>query len=383
VSAASPEPGGLACTLDDAQLATVCCGTRLASRLLVRVAEFRATAFAMLYKQAAAVDWARWVAPGTRLRLRVTCKKSRLYHSDAVAERVGQAIAAAVPGVTLLARAKGSDDEDEATGDEGAAAARAAASTDDADVQLVVVRLLQDVCTISLDAAGEALHRRGWRQAVAKAPLRETLAAAMLAGAGWDGSTALVDPLCGSGTLIIEGALLARGMTPGRARAFAAERWPAGDATAWRVVRARFAAAERPAAGVPLQGSDRDAGAVRAALANAARAGVADDVSFTEQSLSDCEPPAGAAPGLLVMNPPYGIRVGEADAVRDLYARIGQLARVRFGGWTVALLSADRTPGHTLERQLRLPLRPVWRASNGGIPVRLLVGQVPRGGRDR
>jgi putative N6-adenine-specific DNA methylase len=148
-------------------------------------------------------------------------------------------------------------------------------------------------------------------------------------------------------------------------------------AEVWGRIRARFAAAERAVAGVPLLGSDRDAGAVRAALANAARAGVAADVTFVEQSLSDAEPPEGAGPGLLVMNPPYGIRVGEGDAVRDLYARIGQLARVRFGGWTVALLSADRTPGHSLERQLRLPLRPLWRTSNGGIPVRLLFGQVP------
>ncbi len=333
------------------------CASRLATRVIVRVAVFRATAFAQLYKRAADVPWERWVSPGRRVRLRVTCKKSRLYHSDAVAERVGQAVAARVRGVTVV---DGTHDDD--------------AAADDA--QLLVVRLVQDVCSISIDAAGDALHRRGWRQAVAKAPLRETLAAAMLAGAGWDGTQALVDPLCGSGTLIIEGALTARRMVPGRARRFAAEQWPGSEPGLWRAVRAELAAGERGAADIPLIGSDRDAGAIEAAESNAARAGVSADTEFHAQALSDVEAPEG--PGLLVANPPYGIRIGEEDVVRDLYARFGQLARVRFGGWRVAFLSADRTRGHALERQLRLPLTPVWRSSNGGIPVRLLVGVVPR-----
>ncbi len=337
-------------------LALVLCASRLATRVIVRAAAFRATAFAALYKQAAAIEWGRWIAPSRRIRLRVTCKKSRLYHSDAVAERIAQAIAAGVRGVRVIEGAEDEDAED--------------------DAQLIVVRMAQDVCTISIDAAGSALHRRGWRQAVAKAPLRETLAAAMLAGAQWDGRRALVDPLCGSGTLVIEGALIARGMTPGRARVFAAEQWPAADAALWRAVRAELAAGERSVAGIPLIGSDRDAGAIDAARANAARAGVATDTTFLAQALSDAEAPA--TEGLLVANPPYGIRVGEEDAVRDLYARFGQLARARFAGWRVALLSADRSAGHGLERQLRLPLTPVWRTSNGGIPVRLLVGAVPR-----
>jgi putative N6-adenine-specific DNA methylase len=355
VAGAQAETGGVTFAATPRTLATVLCSTRLASRVIVRVAEFRSTAFAQLYKRAAAVEWAQWIAPRRRIRLRVTCKKSRLYHSDAVAERVAQAISASVRGVSVVV---GADDEDVAD-----------------DAQLIVVRVAHDVCTISIDAAGEALHRRGWRQAVAKAPLRETLAAAMLAGAGWDGRSALVDPLCGSGTLIIEGALIARRMTPGRGRDFAAEQWPGSDAALWRAVRAELAAAELASAGIPLIGSDRDRGAIDAACANAARAGVAADTEFFAHALSDAEAPDGA--GLLVANPPYGIRIGEEEAVRDLYARFGQLARARFGGWRVAFLSADRTPGHALERQLRLPLTPVWRTTNGGIPVRLLLGVVP------
>ena len=125
-----------------------------------------------------------------------------------------------------------------------------------------------------------------------------------------------------------------------------------------------------------MEGSDRDAGAIDAAHANAERAGVSEHVAFAVQALSDAQAPAPR--GLLITNPPYGIRVGEADMVRDLYARFGQVARECFPGWRVAVLSADRTPGHALERQLRLPLKPAWRSSNGGIPVRLLVGEIPR-----
>jgi putative N6-adenine-specific DNA methylase len=351
------EVGGVSFSADQTRLATVLIGSRIASRVLVRVGSFTAVSFAQLYQRAAAVEWAKWIAPGTPVRLRVTCKKSRLYHSDAVAERVASAITAAVRRVEIVA---GAADDDEGTD----------------PAQLIVVRFAHDECTISIDAAGEALHRRGYRQAVAKAPLRETLAAAMLAGAGWEGTTPLVDPMCGSGTIIIEGALKAHRIAPGRTREFAAERWPAAQATVWSTVRTAAADAEIAEIDIPLEGSDRDAGAISAALANAERAGVSDSVSFAEHALSDATAPAPS--GLLITNPPYGIRVGEEGAVRDLYARFGQVARTEFAGWRVALLSADRTAGHSLERQLRLPLKPVWRSSNGGIPVRLLVGDVPR-----
>ncbi len=351
------EVGGVGFPADQSRLAQVLIGSRLASRVLVRVASFSATSFAQLYARAAAVPWHQWVGRGRAVRLRVTCKKSRLYHSDAVAERVASAITAGVKGVQIVT---GAADDDEAS---------------DAS-QLIVVRFARDVCTISLDAAGDALHRRGYRQAVAKAPLRETLAAAMLEGADYAGDMAVVDPLCGSGTLVIEAAQMAMGIAPGLARTFQAEQWPAAQPGVWSAARTAAASQRRSAVGFPLEGSDRDAGAIDAAHANAERAGVSDHAAFAVQALSDAQAPAPR--GLLITNPPYGIRVGEADMVRDLYARFGQVARECFPGWRVAFLSADRTPGHALERQLRLPLKPAWRSSNGGIPVRLLVGEIPR-----
>ena len=124
---------------------------------------------------------------------------------------------------------------------------------------------------------------------------------------------------------------------------------------------------------VPIVGSDRDAGAIEAAVANAARAGVTSDVSFARWSVSEIEPPA--TPGLLATNPPYGVRVGSPD-VRDLYAQLGKVARDRLQGWRIALLSADRA----LDAQLRMPLETVLEVSNGGIPVRYMAGTIPDGG---
>jgi putative N6-adenine-specific DNA methylase len=247
---------------------------------------------------------------------------------------------------------------------------------EDAEAQLFIVRVHRDEVTVSADSSGALLHLRGYRQAVAKAPLRETLAAAMLLGSGWRGDSPLVDPMCGSGTLPIEAALIARRIAPGLARAsgeprdYALLRWPGFDAARWveTVERARTAAA--PSAAAPILGSDRDAGAVEAATANAARAGVSDDVRFDARPLSAIEPPSG--PGLLIANPPYGVRVGESDALRDLYAALGRVARDRAPGWTLALLSADRK----LEGQVGVAFREAVRTSNGGIPVRLVVGRV-------
>lgn len=326
---------------------------RTVNRVLVRATSFRATSFAQLEARAKKVPWERWVSPGGAVRFRVTCRKSRLYHSDAVAERLAGVLTGGVPGARIVASAV--DDDDAAL-----------------PAQLFVVRMADDVCTISADAAGAPMHKRGYRLAVAKAPLRETLAAAMLLGAEWTGAAALVDPLCGSGTIPIEGALIARHIAPGLSRAFAAESWPCADSAAWRAERGRAAAAVCPAAAAPIEGSDRDEGAIQAATDNARAAGVENDVVFRVAAVSAVRSPAPR--GLLATNPPYGVRTGDRATLRDLYARLGRVIRDEFPEWRCAILSADRSRGHELERQLRLPVRPVWRTTNGGIPVRLLVG---------
>lgn len=352
------EPGGLVLRGDRAALEQLHLQLRTATRVLVRVAGFTATSFAELERRARLVDWTRGVIPGARVRLRVTCRKSRLYHSDAVAERVARAIGEQVRGVEVSSTAGG-----DTRADAGA------------DEQLIVVRFVRDRATVSLDASGAALHARGYREATARAPLRETLAAALLLAAEWAPEAPLVDPMCGSGTIAIEAALRARGIPPGAHRAFAFERWPGHDAAAWRARRAAALAEARPRAPAPIVASDRDAGAVAAARANAERAGVADDVTVLRRGVSEFEPPEASDPGWVVSNPPYGVRVGEREPLRALYARLGAVLRERAPGWHVALLSADEA----LERATALPLGPVLRTANGGIPVRVVAGRVKTG----
>ncbi len=352
---------GVALDLTPAELFTLNCWTRLASRVLVRLAHFEARDFATLEKQAARVPWARVLTAGASVRLRVTCRKSRLYHSDAVAERVARSLTAVMPGVQVSGRAR--DDED----DDGA---------DDAAVsQLIVVRFDRDRCTISADSSGALLHRRGWRPAVAKAPLRETLAAMMLAAAPWDGQVPLVDPFCGSGTIGIEAALRVRRMAPGLARSFAMERWPGADGAACNAVRQAARDAILPGVGAPIVLRDRDAGAIAAARANAERAGVLGDLHIEQGALSETDL-AGLGPrGLLLTNPPYGLRVSDGADLRALYARLGDVLRTGGPGWRLGMLVP---PDRALAGQLRLRLTPAVRTTNGGLPVELLLSDQAR-----
>ena len=350
------EEGGVAWTGDVRSVIAANVGLRIPSRVLVRVAEFEAQSFVELERWGRRIPWALTVAPGATVRFRVTCRKSRLYHSDAVAQRLANAVSRAVAGVRT--------EEDSAGDDE---------VLERDDSTLFVVRFFRDHCTVSADASGALLHRRGYRQATAKAPLRETLAAALVAASGWDGVAPLVDPMCGSGTITIEAALAARRIPPGSHRAFAVERWPGVSAELGRAVRAELGTSMLASAPGPIVGSDRDAGAIKNARDNAARAEVAADVELGVHAISAMRLPE-AERGWIVSNPPYGVRVGDAARVRDLWAQLGNVLRRRAPGWRVTLLSPDAA----LERQLQIPMHVVARTTNGGIPVRIVSGDIPR-----
>jgi putative N6-adenine-specific DNA methylase len=316
---------------------------RAATRILVRLATFTATSFGALERHAADVDWGHWLGAGTEPELRVTASKSKLYHTGAVAERLTRAI-----------------DAERTEPREGA------------ERQRLVVRIDHDVVTISADASGRPLHQRGWRGPQGKAPLRETSAAAMLLAIGWDGQAPLVDPMCGSGTIAIEAATIARHQAPGWNREFAFGGWPSFEPGTWASVAADAAASVRPAAGVVIVASDRDTGAVDATLDNAARAGVADDLTIERASISELARPDDRA-GWLVTNPPYGKRVSAGDDRRDLFARLGQVARRQLSGWSVALLVHDRR----LANHSGLALHDRLAFQNGGLDVHLVTADVP------
>ncbi|HEX6807693.1 MAG TPA: hypothetical protein VF118_06875 [Gemmatimonadaceae bacterium] len=320
---------------------------RTASRVIVRLGSFRARALGELERRARALPWEPYIPAGSVVRVRASSHKSRLYHTGAIAERVAGAIAGRIPGVTFAGAAP-HDDAADAVGTSAA---------------LVIVRVAHDTCLVSADSSGDLLHRRGYRQRTAKAPMRETLAAAMLLAGAWDTSAPLVDPFCGSGTIPIEAALIARRLPPGARRRFAFETWPEFSAPRWRRVVDAALDAASPAAPAAIYASDRDAGAIAAARDNADRAGVAAAITFAQQPLASLSLPEH--PGWIVTNPPYGVRVGDRDNVRDAYAQLGRLLRTGARDWHAVVMLADRSLG----KETGLALRRLLRTANGGIPV--------------
>ena len=322
---------------------------RTASRVLVRLRSFKASLFPELRRKAARLPWEHHLAPGQPVALRVACHTSRLYHAGAVAERVAGAIGDRLGQPPPLQKFN-----------ENAGKSLP---------QLILVRLVENHCTISMDSSGGLLHRRGYRLATAKAPLRETLAAGMLLASGWDTASPLLDPFCGSGTIPIEAALLARQFPPGRDRRFAFMDWPNFKAGTWETVIADARAAK--VSTLPrIIASDRDAGAVRSAKANAERAAVTDCIEFSCRAVSGIEPPPG--PGWVVTNPPFGVRTSSKRDLRNLYAQFGKVLHTKCPGWHLALLCGSLQPlrgtGLSLDRGIPLV--------NGGLRVKLTVGRV-------
>ncbi len=308
---------------------------RGASRVVARVAEFRALHLAQLDKRARKVAWGDVLRAGVPFRVEATCKESRIYHSGAAAQRVERAIREEL----------------------------GAPHSDDAEVT-IRVRLDDDLCVLGVDTSGELLHKRGYKEAVAKAPMRETMAALFLAQCGYDGREPVLDPMCGSGTFVIEAAEIAAGLMPGRARRFAFEKLATFDAQAWLRLKgdARFAKSE-----LRFHGSDRDAGAIRMCRANAERAGVSAITEFREIEIQDLVAPEGPA-GLVIVNPPYGDRIGDKGAMAALYRTLGQTLKSRFKGWRAGIIATDSS----LAQATGLPFAPTAApVSHGGLRVTL------------
>ena len=310
---------------------------RGASRVLARLDRFRVTHLTDLEKRARKVKWADVLRPNVPFRVEASCKTSRIYHSGAAAERIANAVTAEL----------------------------GAATSSEADVG-ITARFENDVCTISIDTSGELLHKRGFKEAVAKAPMRENLAALFLRQCGYDGSEPIVDPMCGSGTFVIEAAEIAARLMPGRARHFAFEQLATFDGAKWQTLReTKGAAAVTPA--VRFFGGDRDTGAIAMSQANAERAGVTAWTEFQQKTVSELTAPDGQ-PGLVIVNPPYGARIGDKKQLQPLYRSLGQTLLNKFPGWRVGLITADAQ----LAKSTGLPFKPTAApVAHGGLRVTL------------
>ncbi|MBV7407970.1 class I SAM-dependent RNA methyltransferase [Maritimibacter sp. DP1N21-5] len=319
---------------------------RGATRVLVRLGSFPAFHLAQLDKRARGFDWSV-LQPHIPVRVDVTTnKKSKIYHAGAAAERIERAIR-----------------EERGAPIEAEAPVR------------IMARIDRDLVTISIDSSGESLHKRGHKRHTGKAPIRETLAALLLRACDYQPGEAVVDPMCGSGTFLLEAAEWASDLQPGRDRDFAFEHLTSFDPDAFASLRRDGSA---PGVAAVFYGSDRDRGAVDGALRNAESAGVDGLCHFTCQPLAALEPPP-TPPGLVILNPPYGERIGaEKSGKGPLYALYGSFGKImteRFPGWRVGLVTSDPNLAHVTG--LDLSSGPV--IDNGGIKVKLYQAVIPRG----
>lgn len=329
------EPGGVAFDGGWSDVWRANLLVRGASRILARLGSFPVFHLAQLDKRARRFPWGDVLRPDVPVRVDVTCRNSKIYHAKAVSQRVERAISEAF----------------------GAPIAR------DAELK-VRVRIDDNVCTFSIDTSGELLHRRGFKEAVAKAPMRESLAALFLRECGYRGEEPVLDPMCGSGTFLIEAAEIAQGLAPGRRRSFAFAQLASFDADAWSRMRGAHAAS---ATDLCFFGSDRNPGAVEASRTNARRAGVDGVCAFEQRDASDAMPPDGP-PGLVIVNPPYGDRIGSKKALYPVYDAFGKAMMQHFSGWRVGVITSDPV----LAKAARLPFgKPGPIVDHGGIKIRL------------
>lgn len=308
---------------------------RGASRVLARIASFQVLHLSHLDMRAREVPWGDILHPDLPFRVEVSCSKSRIYHSDAAAERIVRAIKETLK----------------------------ASHSPEAEIT-IMARIERDICTISVDTSGDLLHKRGYKASINKAPMRENMASLFLQKCGYRGTESVYDPMCGSGTFVIEAAEIAAKLNPGRARHFAFEKLVTFEPHEWEKMRSvqRQATSE-----IQSYGSDRDEGAIKMSIENAGRAGVEKVTQFKQQTISDITRPTDA-PGLVILNPPYGARISDKRKLIPLYQTLGDVLRSRFSGWRVGIITSDANLAKATGLRFLPPDAPV---QHGGVRITL------------
>jgi 23S rRNA (guanine2445-N2)-methyltransferase / 23S rRNA (guanine2069-N7)-methyltransferase len=344
--------GGASCLATLEQAYRICLWSRLGLRVLWRLDEFPAASADDLYAGLRRTDWSAHLDVGGTLAVEFAGNVPGIVNTQFGAQRAKDAIV---------------DQFRERSGE------RPSVDRQSPDLR-INVHAARGRITVAIDLAGDSLHRRGYRGGQGAAPLKENLAAAILVRAGWPAIAAVdgsfVDPMCGSGTLVIEAALIAADMAPGLTRPrFGFERWKKHDSGAWQSLReeARGRAAPASLAHGRIRGFDRDPAVLREAAQNAASAGLADHIFFQRCELAAL-PSAPSRVGLVAVNPPYGERIGETEELRALYALLGDKLRAGYPGWQAAVFTGNPALG----RELAINARRTHRMMNGPIECRLL-----------
>ncbi|MCS6865149.1 MAG: THUMP domain-containing protein [Gemmataceae bacterium] len=322
--------GGVAFVGDRSLLYRSCLWLRTAIRVLQPVLKAEILSADELYDAVRSVDWAQWMTPEQTLAVDCNLRDSALTHSQYAARRVKDAIC---------------DQFRERTG------RRPRVDTEHPMIALNL-HVAHNHAILSLDGAWVSLHKRGYRPIQTIAPLNEALAAGLLLHTGWNGSTPLVDPLCGSGTLAIEGAWIAVNRAPGLTRKwFPFQAWPDFDRSMWNALRDEARAAVAKQLSAPIVGSDIRADVIELAQRNARAAGMGHLLQWSRCDVRAARPPC-ATPGLVICNPPYGERIGEEKELACLYQGIGEVARSHWPGWRWAVFTSN----HRLARLIDLPI---------------------------
>lgn len=288
---------------------------RTADRVLIKMTEFRAVTFEELFQGTKAVMWSDLIPEDGRFTVTCTTVKSRLHNEPACQSIVKKAV------VEQMKTRYGVDRFKE-TGAE----------------YTIKITLLKDIVTLTVDTSGTGLHKRGYRKTATKAPIKETLAAAMVQLSFWKAGRILCDPCCGSGTIPIEAALIGRNIAPGITRGFASQRWDVIPEKIWKEEKRRAYELIDYDCEIDISASDIDESAVDAALKNAEAAGVGDDISFSVKDVKDLRD--DRLGGIIVTNPPYGERIGEISDIDRLYGCLKRFCR-RNRTWSLFMITAD------------------------------------------
>lgn len=330
----------------------VCLWSRIANRVLWPLATFPAEDEDALYAGVKAIAWEDHLKPDGTLAVDANCVQSQVTHSHYTALKTKDAI---------VDRFRERFDE------------RPSVDLEAPDLQINTY-LFRDEATVSIDLAGQSLYRRGYRTAGLEAPLKENLAAGLLHRAGWpaicEAGGALVDPMCGTGTFLVEAAMMACRAAPGLLRPESSVRnWLGHDDAVWSAMVEEARKARVRGARAVVFGYDWDARAVRTAQQHAKQAGVDGLIQVEERDVRSAVPPGGVQPGLLIANPPYGERMGEANRLAGLYRTLGDRLRGHWPGWTAAIFTGNPP----LVRELRLKPRRTYDYRNGSIPCRFAI----------
>lgn len=288
---------------------------RCADRVLLKMAEFTAVTFDDLFEQTKALPWEEWITPDGKFTVNAKTVKSELRSGRSCQAIVKKAV------VERLSAAYGIDQFPE-TGPEFT----------------IQVSLHKNVAQLTIDTSGAGLHKRGYRAAAGEAPLKEPLAAALVRLSFWNKERLLIDPMCGSGTILIEAAMMARNIAPGLNRAFASEEWPIIPAHYWQKARQEAQTAVQPALDLQLRGYDVDTAVIEIAKHNAQIAGVADNIVFAVKDIKDLW--IDQQYGIVISNPPYGLRLAEYQQINQIYIALNKMFRKK-EGWSIYILTAD------------------------------------------